>query len=144
MVRNIDENTSQVNGRDREKGLLSYGGCHAYLNYSHGPATLSAYSIHFIVEYGTHIEENRGKMKKSSSTVLIIVGIVLVLCCCLIVILSGTFYAFYNIRKVLPTIAAYTPDFLNDPTPTPFEITRQPVDASNSSTQLLLEQSIVP
>ncbi|MBE3119296.1 MAG: immune inhibitor A [Candidatus Atribacteria bacterium] len=83
-------------------------------------------------------------MKKSSSIVLIVAGIVLALCCCLIVILSGTFYAFNKIGRVLPTIAAYTPDFLNDPTPAPFDITRQPVDASNSSTQLLLEQSIVP
>ncbi|MFA5873482.1 MAG: hypothetical protein WC832_05920 [Anaerolineales bacterium] len=83
-------------------------------------------------------------MKKSSSIVLIVAGIVLALCCCLIVILSGTFYAFYKIGKVLPTIAAYTPDVLNDTTPTPFEITRQPVDANNSSTLHLLEQSIVP
>jgi immune inhibitor A len=83
-------------------------------------------------------------MKKSSSTVLIVVGIVLALCCCLIIILSGTFYAFYKIGKVLPTIAAYTTVFPNDQTPTPFEITRQPVDANNSSTLHLLEQTIVP
>ena len=83
-------------------------------------------------------------MKKSSSTVLIVVGILLALCCCLIVILSGMLFAIYNFGKALPTIAAYTPDFLNDPTPTPFEITRQPVDANNSSTLRLLEQSIVP
>ncbi|MCX6039407.1 MAG: hypothetical protein NTW99_16280, partial [Chloroflexi bacterium] len=66
-------------------------------------------------------------MKKSSPTILIVVGIVLVMCCCLIVILSVVGYGFFQIRKVLPTIAAYTPDFLNDPTPAPFEITRQPV-----------------
>ncbi len=68
----------------------------------------------------------------------------LALCCCLIVVLSGTFYAFYQFAKVLPTIAAYTPVFPDGSTPTPFEITRQPVDANNSSTLHLLEQTIVP
>jgi len=83
-------------------------------------------------------------MKRSSSVVLIIVGILLVLCCCLIVILSGTFYAYYRVGKILPTIAAYSTIFTNDGTPTPFEITRVPVDANNSSTLHLLEQIIVP
>jgi len=81
---------------------------------------------------------------KTSSTIIIVAGIVLVLCCCLIVILSGMFYVFYEIGKALPTIAANTPGGLKDPTPTPFEITRQAVDANNSSTLRLLEQSTVP
>ena len=81
-------------------------------------------------------------MKKSTSVILIVTGIVLVLCCCLIVILSGTFYALY--RVVLPTIAPYMTVLPNDITPTPFEITRQPVDANNSSTLQLLDQTIVP
>jgi hypothetical protein len=83
-------------------------------------------------------------MNKSSSTILIVVGIVLALCCCLIIILSGTLIAIYNFGKVLPTLGAYTTVFPNEITPTPFEITRQPVDANNSSTLHLLEQSIVP
>ncbi len=83
-------------------------------------------------------------MKKSSSTVFIVVGLVLALCCCLIVILSGASYAFFKLVRVLPTIAAYTTVIPNDSTPTPFEITRVPVDVNNSSTQHLLEQIIVP
>lgn len=83
-------------------------------------------------------------MKGFSSIIFIASGLVLALCCCLIVILSGTLYAFFSIGKVLPTIAAYTPFPLNDPTTTPFEITRQPVDLVNSTTLHLLEQAIVP
>jgi hypothetical protein len=82
-------------------------------------------------------------MKKPSS-IIIVVCVILALCCCLIVILSGAFYVFYNVRNVLPTIAAYTTVFPGDTTPTPFEITRQPVDVNNSSTMQLLEHSIVP
>jgi hypothetical protein len=81
-------------------------------------------------------------MKKSTSAILIVTGIVLVLCCCLILLLSGTFYALSRI--VLPTIAPFMTVFPNATTPTPFEITRQPVDANNSSTLHLLEQTIVP
>ena len=83
-------------------------------------------------------------MKNPSISILIVVCIVLVLCCCLIIILSGTFYAFYTIGKVIPTIAAYPPDFLNDPTPTLFEITRQPEDLIPTGTLNLLRQTIVP
>ena len=83
-------------------------------------------------------------MNKNTSTIIIAASILLVLCCCLIVILSGTFYALSKIGKVLPTIAAYTPDFLNDPTPAPFEITRQPVDLIPTETLNLLKQTIIP
>jgi hypothetical protein len=83
-------------------------------------------------------------MKKSSVTALIIAGIVLVLCCCLVIVAVLGFYGFYQIRKVLPTIAAYTTIIPSDITPTPFELTRQPVDDGNSSTQRLLEQTILP
>src|SRR5450759_1437998 len=83
-------------------------------------------------------------MKKSSVTALIIAGIVLVLCCCLVIVAVLGFYGFYQVRKVLPTIAAYTTIIPSDITPTPFELTRQPVDDGNSSTQRLLEQTILP
>ena len=84
-------------------------------------------------------------MKKSTSTLLLIIGIVLVACCCLVVFLSVMGLGFYQFRKVIPTIQAiYTPFTLDVSTPTPFEITRQPVDENNSSTQHLLEQSAVP
>jgi hypothetical protein len=83
-------------------------------------------------------------MKKSSSTVLIIVAIVLVCCCCTILILSGAYYGFYQIGKVIPTIGAYTTIFPNRSTPTPFVITRQPVDTIPTDTLHLLEQINVP
>jgi immune inhibitor A len=83
-------------------------------------------------------------VKKSSSILLILLVAILALCCCLIVVLSGGFYAFYKLARVLPTIAAYTPIFPPGPTPTPFEITRQPVDQIPTETLKLLEQTIVP
>jgi hypothetical protein len=83
-------------------------------------------------------------MKTTASIVFVVGSIILVLCCCLILILCGTFAAIYKIGQILPTIAAYSspyPDYL---TPTPFEITRQPVGASDTSTLQLLQQTIVP
>ena len=83
-------------------------------------------------------------MIKTCFTVLIVVGIILVLCFCLIGILSVLGFGFFQITKVLPTLAAYTPQSLIDPTPTPFALIRQPVDANNTSTLHLLDQSLVP
>lgn len=80
---------------------------------------------------------------KNSSIILIVVGIVLVLCCCLILIIGIGFFGF-QIRTVIPTIAAYTTIIPSDITPTPFEITRQPVDENNSATLNVLEQTIIP
>ena len=78
-------------------------------------------------------------------TIILIVGsILLALCCCLIVLLSGANYVFQHVSDVLPTIAAYTTILPDDTTPTPFEITRQPVDANYSSTLQLLKRTIVP
>jgi hypothetical protein len=81
---------------------------------------------------------------KSSSIILIVVGIVLVLCCCLILILGIGFFGYFQIRTIIPTIAAYTTIIPSDITPTPFEITRQPVDENNSATLNVLEQTIIP
>jgi hypothetical protein len=83
-------------------------------------------------------------MKKSSITALIVAGVILVLCCCLIVIVSVVGLFAFQIRTLLPTIAAYTTIIPSDITPTPFEITRQPVDEGNSSTLRLLEQTVIP
>ena len=83
-------------------------------------------------------------MKPTAPILIVVLCIILVLCCCLILILCGTFAAIYKISQILPTIAAYSspyPDYL---TPTPFEITRQPVGASDSSTLQMLQQTIVP
>jgi immune inhibitor A len=83
-------------------------------------------------------------LTKSTSIVLIIFAIVLVLCCCSIVILGGAFYSFLKIDKVLPTLAAYLPISPNGPTPTPFEITRQPVDQIPSENMKQLEDVDIP
>jgi hypothetical protein len=83
-------------------------------------------------------------MKKTTSTFLIITGVVLVLCCCLIVVLVGVYYGFNQINKVLPTIAAYTTNFPSELTPTPFTITRQPVDVNSLDNLQLIEQAAIP
>jgi hypothetical protein len=86
-------------------------------------------------------------VKKPTSYLPLILVILLAFCCCLILVLSGVFYAAYRLGKVLPTIAVYTPNFLpgTSPTPpTPFEITRQPVDQIPTGTLNLLKQTNVP
>ncbi len=83
-------------------------------------------------------------MKTTASILFVVGSIILVLCCCLILILSGTFAAIYKISQILPTIAAYSPPYPDHLTPTPFEITRQPVVASDSSTLQIIQQTIVP
>lgn len=80
-------------------------------------------------------------MKKNNSVLPIILIVILVLCCCLILILGGIAYGVYEFGKILPT---YEPFILNDITPTPFVITRQPLDEDSASTLLALEQTIVP
>jgi immune inhibitor A len=82
---------------------------------------------------------------KNSSIILIIVGVLLVLCCCIVVVIGIGVLGVYQFRTIVPTIAAYTTIFPNnDVTPTPFEITRQPVDDNNSATLNTLEQTIIP
>lgn len=83
-------------------------------------------------------------MKIASTATIIIIGIILALCCCLIGILSGGSYLFNNVRNVLPTITAYTTVIPNDITPTPFEITRTPVETNNSNTLKVIEQTFIP
>ncbi len=83
-------------------------------------------------------------MKKNTSTLLVVLSVILVLCCCLIFILSGAFYALYKFGQALPTLAASTPLFPMEPTPTTFEVTRQPVDQIPTETLKLLEQTIIP
>ena len=83
-------------------------------------------------------------MKKNTSILLSILALILVFCCCLVLILSGGFYAFTRIEKSLPTFAANPLVSPNGPTPTPFEITRQPPDQIPTETLKLLEGIIVP
>jgi hypothetical protein len=83
-------------------------------------------------------------VKKNTSILLIILAVVLVLCCCLIIILGGTYYSFLKLEKALPTLAASLPASSNGPTPTPFEITRQPANQIPTETLKLLEQIIIP
>ena len=83
-------------------------------------------------------------MKKSTSTFLIITGVALVLCFCLIVVLVGAYYGINQISKVIPTFAAYTTNIPGELTPTPFEITRQPVDVNSLDNLQLIEQAAIP
>jgi hypothetical protein len=90
----------------------------------------------------TSIKENH--VKTTASILIIVLTVVLVLCCCLILVLGGGVYAIYKLGETLPTIAAYTPAFTADPTPTFFQIIRQPVDQIPTETLELLEQTIIP
>ena len=83
-------------------------------------------------------------MKKNISILTIIVAVVLVLCCCLVLILSGAFYAFTRIEKSLPTLAANPSDSTISPTPTTFQITRQPAGQIPTESLKLLEGIVVP
>ena len=82
---------------------------------------------------------------KKSNTLLIVLSVVLLLCCCVIVILGGAAYGLREFQKILPTLAFNITPFLTDTsTPTPFEITRQPVENIHTDTLTLLEQTDVP
>jgi immune inhibitor A len=83
-------------------------------------------------------------MKKPIIIIIIAGSIFLVLCCCLIVLLGGVSYIFNRISNVLPTIAFYPTIYINEATPTPFEITRQPVDSIPTETLNLLKNSNIP
>lgn len=83
-------------------------------------------------------------MKKNSSFLPVLLIVILILCCCLILLFGGGALVLSKIGKVLPTIASYTTTFPNGITPTPFEITRQPVDQIPTETLKLLQGIIVP
>jgi immune inhibitor A len=83
-------------------------------------------------------------MKKTKPVLPILLAVAVVLCCCLIIVLGGAYYSFLIIEKALPTISVFLPVPTNGPTPTPFEITRQPPDHIPTGTLKLLEQTIVP
>ena len=83
-------------------------------------------------------------MKKAIPILPFLLAVALVFCCCLILILGVFYYSFQRFGKLLPTISANLPFIPNGPTPTPFEITRQPVDQIPTETLKLLEQTIIP
>ena len=72
-------------------------------------------------------------MKTPSWLVPVIIVVALVLCCCCILLLGGAGFFLYQ----------YHPN-ANGPTPTPFEIIRQPVNQIDIETLNLLNQTIVP
>jgi immune inhibitor A len=83
-------------------------------------------------------------MKKNSSILPIILVITLILCCCVTLVIVGAYYGFSNLRKISPTLIQ-NPVFLsNTPTPTFFQITRQPQSQVPQETLNLLESIIVP
>ena len=81
---------------------------------------------------------------KNISIIVIILAIFLVLCCCLIVLLGGVSYSILKFINVLPTLSANLPFPSIAATPTPFEITRQPVDQIPTESLNILEQTIIP
>ena len=83
-------------------------------------------------------------MNKNTSLILIILAVALVLCCCLVVILGAVYYSFTKIQTAIPTFAASLPVSPSGPTPTLFQITRQPVDQIPTETLKLLEGIVVP
>jgi immune inhibitor A len=83
-------------------------------------------------------------VKKVPAALPIILAVILVLCCCSIVILGGAYYAFLRLGRALPTLTANLPNSLSGPTPTPFQITRQPPELIPTETLKLLEQTVIP
>ena len=83
-------------------------------------------------------------MKKNTSILPYIVAVILVFCCCLIVILGGVFYSLTRLQKTLPTLAAIPFGATSRPTPTLFQITRQPADQIPTDTLKVLEGITVP
>ena len=83
-------------------------------------------------------------MKKNASILPYIVAVILILCCCLIVILSGVFYSLTRLQKTLPTLAAIPFGATSSPTPTQFQITRQPAGQIPIDTLKLLEGITIP
>ena len=81
---------------------------------------------------------------KNISIIVIILFIFLVLCCCLIVLLGGVSYSILKLNNVVPTLSANLPFPSIGATPTPFDITRQPVDQTPTETLKILEQTIIP
>jgi immune inhibitor A len=83
-------------------------------------------------------------MNKTTSIVLIILAVLLVLCCCSILLLGGAYFSFVKLSNVLPTLEVNLPIIVDDSTPTPFEITRQPVDEIPTETLKQLETVDIP
>lgn len=83
-------------------------------------------------------------MQKAGLVLPIILIVVLVLCCCLLLILGGVFYSLSNFGNLIPTFESILPGPFFGPTPTPFEITREPVEQIPTGTINLLEQTIIP
>lgn len=78
-------------------------------------------------------------------TALILVSILLAFCCCLIIVLSGIFFAGYQLQKILPTVVAYTPFPLPDrSTATSIVVKRPPVETVPTETLTQIEQMDVP
>jgi len=84
------------------------------------------------------------KVKKNTSILPFIVAIILVLCCCLVLILGGVFYSLTRIEKALPSLAANPFGSTPTPSPTLFQVTRQPADQVPIDTLKLLEGIMVP
>ena len=83
-------------------------------------------------------------MVKNISIIIIILAGLLVLCCCLVVLLGGVSYSIIKLNNVLPTLSADLPFPVIGATPTPFEVTRQPVDQIPTETLKILEQTMIP
>ncbi len=77
---------------------------------------------------------------KSITALPIVLIILLALCCCAIIGLSALGYGVYTFRNNIPTFVPYT----DDSTPTPFEITIEPVDPNAVLNLERIEQTVVP
>ena len=81
--------------------------------------------------------------KASPPALPIVISVLLVVCCCLVVLVAGAGYLFFRYQPnpvIIPTLG-----WTNyQPTNTPFESTRIPVDRISSDSLHLLEQTVVP
>jgi hypothetical protein len=83
-------------------------------------------------------------LDKSSKAISIITAAVLGLCCCTILILGVVYLAAGRAQNLLPRMIALATQVRGNPTPTPFEIARPPVNEVPEDTLNLLEQTLIP
>lgn len=81
-------------------------------------------------------------MKNTIPPYIIILIILLILCCCLIIILGGVLVGVSGLQDYLQLDNPFF--VVDDITPTPFELTRQPISTEITSTLEALEQTIAP
>jgi hypothetical protein len=83
-------------------------------------------------------------MNRSSAAIPIVLISLLALCCCLIVVLCAGFYALTRLSNSISLDPIFSPFQGFEPTPTLFELTRQPPDSAANETIEVLRRTVAP